>query len=181
MNNIVTNVIMFAAGAVVASAVTWKVTKTKYDNLAQREIDEVKKCYEKKNSTADISNNDEKDGISEYKKKLSGLSYSVGIDISKKGEPTMKTNGPYVISPDEFGENDYETVSFTYYADKVLTDEFDEVVEDVNGTIGYDSLLHFGEYEDDAVFVRNDQTETDYEILMVTRNYYGDVVDPAEE
>ena len=31
--------------------------------------------------------------------------------------------------------------------------------------------LMFGEYEDDAVFVRNDAHKTDYEILYDPRNY----------
>ena len=181
MNNVVTNVIMFSAGAVVASAVTWKLTKTKYEQFAKKEIDEVKEYYKNKNSTTDVTKNNEKQDVADYASKLAGLSYDVGIDISKKGEPTMTNDGPYVISPDEFGENDYETVSLTYYADKVLADEYDEVVEDIDEKIGRESLLHFGEYEDDSVFVRNDQSETDYEILMDTRSYYGDIVDPAEK
>ena len=78
---------------------------------------------------------------------------------------------PYVISPEEFGEGDYETISLTFYADKVLTDETGDIVEDVDNLVGLDSLTHFGEYEDDSVFVRNDATNTDYEILLDTRNY----------
>ena len=38
-------------------------------------------------------------------------------------------------------------------------------------TIGKDSLTHFGEYEDDSVFVRNDRLKADYEILMDQRTY----------
>ena len=82
---------------------------------------------------------------------------------------------PYVISPEEFDENeDYNTVSLTYYADGVLTDERDNVIVDVDSIVGEDSLNHFGEYEDDSVFVRNDELQTDYEILLDTRNY-GDI------
>ena len=84
----------------------------------------------------------------------------------------MITDGPYVISPDEFGnEFDYEEVSLTYYADGVLTDDQDNIIEDVEGLVGLDSLNHFGEYEDDSVFVRNDALQTDYEILADLRNY----------
>lgn len=46
--------------------------------------------------------------------------------------------------------------------------------------IGDDALGHFGEYEDDSVFVRNDEEQTDYEILLDGRNYhdvYGDTDD----
>lgn len=79
---------------------------------------------------------------------------------------------PYVISPDEFGQDEsYETISLTYYADGVLADDDDEMVEDVENLVGFDSLNHFGEYEDDSVFVRNDRLKCDYEILLDHRKY----------
>lgn len=185
MNNTVTNIIMFAAGAVVASAVTWKIAKTKYERVAEKEINEVKEYYNKKAEKERHEESTprepiEKPSLTEYAKKLNELSYSVGVDISEEGEPVMKGR-PYVISPDEFGENDYETISLTYYADKVLTDEQDYIVENIDEMIGYDSLTHFGEYEEDSVFVRNDALEIDYEILAVTRNYHDDIVSPVEE
>ena len=79
---------------------------------------------------------------------------------------------PYVVSPEEFGDIDeYETKSLTYWQDGVLTDEDDEVVEDVESLVTKDALTHFGEYEDDSVFVRNDEQGIDYEILLDTRRY----------
>ena len=39
--------------------------------------------------------------------------------------------------------------------------------------VGMESLTHFGEYEDDSVFVRNDRLKCDYEILMDERTYSG--------
>lgn len=83
---------------------------------------------------------------------------------------------PYVISPDEFGEFDeYTKISLTYFADHILTDETLEMVEDIEDVVGFESLTHFGEYEDDSVFVRNDRLRVDYEILKDLRNY-ADVV-----
>ena len=83
---------------------------------------------------------------------------------------------PYVISPDEFGEfEDYERISLSYYTDQILADEDDEKVEDVDNVVGLESLAHFGEYEDDSVFVRNDRLKCDYEILLDQRTY-SDVI-----
>ena len=85
---------------------------------------------------------------------------------------SVKINGvltPVLLRMDE--NEDYETVSLTYYADGVLTDEFGNVIEDVEGMVGKESLTHFGEYEEDSVFVRNDSLKTDYEILRDTYNY----------
>lgn len=79
---------------------------------------------------------------------------------------------PYVIAPEEFGEyDDYEEISLRYYADGILTDDQDELVEDVEETVGFDSLNKFGLYEDDSVHVRNDRLKADYEILRSTSRY----------
>ena len=45
MNEKVVNVLMFAAGAAIGSAVTWKIVKTKYERITQEEIESVKKEY----------------------------------------------------------------------------------------------------------------------------------------
>lgn len=89
----------------------------------------------------------------------------------KKDEPMP--NEPYVISPDDYGENDnYTQISLVYYAgDGVLADDEDEVVEDIEDTVGEDFAEHFGEYEDDSVFIRNDRLRCDYEILRDNRSF----------
>ena len=79
---------------------------------------------------------------------------------------------PYVISPYDFGEADgYEQVELTYYADGTLEDENYDLVTDVDEMIGTQSLYTFGEYEDDAVFVRNDHLRIDFQILKDYRTY----------
>lgn len=60
--------------------------------------------------------------------------------------------------------------SLTYFADGVLADECGEIVDDVEEIIG-DGLDHFGEYEDDSVFVRSDAKRCDYEILKDLRDF----------
>ena len=39
----------------------------------------------------------------------------------------------------------------------------------MDNVVGLESLAHFGEYEDDSVFVRNDRLKCDYEILLDQR------------
>ena len=97
--------------------------------------------------------------------------------LHEPDQPDVVVDKPYVIAPEEFGEMDgYNTISLTYYADNVLADDIDELVEDVDETVGLDSLNHFGEYEDDSVFVRNDRLRSDYEILRDNRTYEDWVV-----
>ena len=80
---------------------------------------------------------------------------------------------PYVIAPDEFGDREddgYDSISLTYYLDGTLADG-DEVIENIDKVIGLTSLNHFGEYEDDSVFVRNDELKCDYEVLLDQRSF----------
>ena len=46
-----------------------------------------------------------------------------------------------------------------------------DIVDDPEKIVGFESLGHFGEYDDDAVYVRNDRLKCDYEILRDPRRY----------
>ena len=167
-------------GATVGSITTWKLLKTKYEQIAQEEIDSVKDVYSKnyRNNEEDIENIpdeqnpineiDDKPDLSIYTAKLKEQGYLK--DEEEGGTDEMKK--PYVISPEEYGEiDDYDLYNYTYYADKVLADENNEPIEDVDSIIGLESLKHFGEYGDDSVYVRNDELKADYEILLDDEKY----------
>ncbi len=182
----VTNFVMFAMGTAVGSVITWHCVKKKYEQIAQEEIDSVKAVFMKKDPDMEVTVSEtphqaeprkveEKPSISEYAALLKNEGYT-NYSGTGKEEQTSMNDKPYVISPEEFGEyEEYEKISLTYYGDQVLADENDELVEDVEGAVGFESLTHFGEYEDDSVFVRNDRLKCDYEILLDQRTY-SDVV-----
>lgn len=179
--------VMFVLGAAVGSVVTWQYTKKKYEQIAQEEIDSVKEIFSRRESAADVEivtpepqtakvgKPEEKPDISEYAARLEREGYTNYSNASageKKEEQETMEIKPYVISPEEFGEfEDYERISLSYYADQVLADEDDEKVDDVDNVVGLESLTHFGEFEDDSVFVRNDRLKCDYEILLDQRTY----------
>lgn len=97
-------------------------------------------------------------------------------EVEEEIAAAKEKDRPYVISPDDFGSfMDYEAIGLTYYADNVLTDENDEPIEELNDTVGEASLTHFGEYENDRVFVRNDRLKTDFEIIK-SQERYADVL-----
>ena len=170
----------FLIGAAVGSITTWKLLKTKYEQIAQEEIDSVKDVYSKNygNNEEDIEDIpdeqnpineiDDKPDLSIYTAKLKEQGYLK--DEEEGGTDEMEK--PYVISPEEYGEiDDYDLYNYTYYADKVLADENNEPIEDVDSIIGLESLKHFGEYGDDSVYVRNDELKADYEILLDDEKY----------
>lgn len=178
MNNKAIGVLAFVAGAAVGSVVTWKVTKTKYETILQEEIDSVKaefskgvtKIVEKTTvDTAKIFEKQENPEKTEYDKLINNLDYT---SHSNDDKPlSVKNNQVYVIPPESAGEEDYDIVSLTYYADEVLAYDDGKIVENVEDTVGSESLTSFGEYEDDSVYVRNNIMKTDFEILRDTRKY----------
>lgn len=180
-------IIAFLAGAAIGSVATWQFAKKKYELIAEDEIMSVKEYYRKRAvphyegpetseeaaSAPDISQKvNEKPDIMEYAAKIRSEGYT---DYSEKREPEKKVSPderPYVITPEEFGEyDDYEKITLFFYADQILADDNDVAIRNVDEIVGVDSLTHFGEYDDDAVYVRDDRKKLDYEILRSLRRY----------
>ena len=180
---------IFIVGAAVGSIVTWKLVKDKYEKIADDAIEDVKRVFSKRKDNSKELLNQASELLNEVKKENSKPEaegvlkdyHKMASNYTTEKEDESMEYRPHVIPPEDFGEGcDYETVSLTYYADGVLTDVYDNVIEDVDDLVGEESLDHFGEYEEDSVFVRNDAKETDYEILRDERNY-SDVVGESSE
>ena len=183
----------FVAGVAIGVIAGFKLSETKYQAKIQEEIASVKEAF--RNKRVDISKFAPKESkkVDEVSKKVfkkpeqevRKVPYSTMYkEPSKQSEEERvivetkigeAKKGPYVISPDEFGEDqEYEQISLIYYADNTLADDEDMVMdeEEIERTVGMDSLTRFGEYEADSVFVRNDELKTEYEILLDQRPYF---------
>lgn len=169
---ILSNIGMFVAGAAIGSLVTWKLVKTKYEQIAQEEIDSVKKVFSKREEKSSEKDIDEDDSETESLEDIIDESCYKTESTDKEEKKEMhNSDRPYVITPEEFGDSDYAIISLTYYTDGTVTNEKNKIVANVDELIGLDSLDHFGEYEDDSVFVRNDALQIDFEILKDWRDY----------
>lgn len=185
MTDLIKGAVIFSLGVAAGFAISWKYNKDKYETIAREEINDVKERYRSKREhtekEADIEESDEdteEELVSGFKNEYENMMRNLGYkDYGEKkgGDEVAK---PYVIKPEEFGQtdDDYDLISLNYYADGVLTDDFDDIIEDVEGTVGEDSLSHFGEYENDTVYVRNDARKVDYEICLDNRKF-SEVVD----
>lgn len=182
----------FIAGAAIGVVAGFKLSETKYQAKIQEEIASVKEAL--RNRKVDISKFAPKESkVDEVSKKVFkkpeqevrkvpyATMYKEPSKQSEEERVIVETKigeakkGPYVISPDEFGEDqEYEQISLIYYADNTLADDEDMVMdeEEIERTVGMDSLTRFGEYEPDSVFVRNDELKTEYEILLDQRPYF---------
>ena len=175
MNNTLSKVIIFTVGAALGSAVTWKLVKTKYERIAQEEIDSVKEEFSKRNKETVEEETEEivvsEEMKKEYVDKIKELGYSSDNDDVEEDEEDMGDK-PYVIPPKEFDEIGYKTVSLGYYEDGVLVTDDGRVVKNADRLIGnIKPEKEFGEFEDDSVFIRNDRLKTDYEILRHEGKY----------
>lgn len=186
------NFFTFVTGLVIGSVVTYVVVKDKFEKIAQEEIDSVKEVFGRrveKEADKKVEKIAEKE-VEKIRKEYNNYSsltknytsYSKdeteeddcaqveededGVEIFEV-ERASNSDRPYVIDPWDFGgEDGYETITLNYYADGVLTDDDDNVIEDeeIDDIVGKDFAEHFGEYEKDCVCVRNDRLKTDYEI-----------------
>lgn len=208
---------LFTAGAVIGSVVTWKLVKTKYERIAQEEIDSVKKEYASlmksmrdklKNSTVhpdestetdenaddDYPDDDDRDltpheqEMVEYYKLISKYCNNNNEKVAEEDNENNEEGGngdedendlgfpyinePYVISADDFNSSPpgFNAQTLDYFADGVLADDWG-IVLDIEETIGEDALSHFGDEQDDIVYVRNERNEIDYEVTRDPRTY----------
>ena len=193
MKNTPINVLMFVMGAAVGSLVTWKFVKTKYERIAQEEIDSVKETWgrlghEDSDSEDDIQCEEEEEEdpgvdlddasvMTDYaalarKYNRSSEESSENSEEGGGDDEVPYINGPQVITPDEYGDGnfDHDLYCLTYYSDNVLADDW-HVKYDIDETIGLESLDHFGDYTDEVVHVRNERLRGDYEVVRDYRTY----------
>lgn len=175
MNSKFACILSFTLGAAIGGVASWRVLKAFYDRKTDEEVDSVKEYYANKyGEKAKYEGPEDSDEAAYQEAVQKYRGDSTTREGERKEEDTMRDR-PYVISPDEFAEiEEYETTTLYYFSDGVLTHLNGEVVEDVDETIGSDSLNHIGEYEEDVVHVRNDELKCDFEILRDPTRYSDD-------
>lgn len=171
----------------------WLLAKKKYEKLADEEIESVKKYlneyYDSKDNTQtakqskkmkveikdSIINETKQQNVDYAKQYKSSDANNKFVDIPSgaTGIRNFGLNRPYVITPEDYNESSNKSVTLWYTDDKVLCDDDGNEIRDYENMIGSDEVFqHFGEYEADSVFVRNDAQGIDYEILLDHKLYY---------
>lgn len=185
---------MFIGGTLIGSGVTYAVVnkklEAKYAEIADDEINSVKARFtvpkvelkEEKEETPDnaptspfkelIERASNKPELTQYAKKISEYTNYSNKEPEDNARFELKNKTkPYVISPDEFGEDEeYDQVELTYYSDGILADE-DDTILNIEEVIGRKSIERIGDYEDDAVHVKNEARKIYYEVLVDERTY----------
>lgn len=156
----------FSAGIIIGAAAVWKYAHKQADE----EIQSVKEAFLHKAET-------------DCTKKVSETGESViqGFNDGEKifSEPNehvgSPADAPYIIKQEEFGEDeDFDTITLYYHSDDVLTDTDNEIIDDIDNTVGQAALRTLRESRGDSITVRNPRMKCDYEILIDHTAYAED-------
>lgn len=180
----------FVLGVISGGAAAYFYTKKKAEAKAQAEIDSVKERFtvprvelKREDTAKEVVENKpdiiaeqatKKPSLSEYARKLKDggyTNYSNTEDSNNKDKIIDASMKPVIIHPNNYGDDEtYDQVSLTLYADGILADE-DDTILDANEVLGEGNIDHIGEYEDDALHVQNSIRRVYYEVLTDERSY----------
>ena len=165
---------IFAAGVVAGAVAGAYLVKDKVMADAKQEIEEVREYYKskketKKEETVEEQPVEEVKEEKEYKTIVENSGYVNYNKPEQIAQQSVLEDEPYSIDPEEFGDKEeegWDTMTLTYFADGVLVDDTDEIVEQPDVVVGLDNLKIFEEFPDaTCVYVRNETWRTDFEIL----------------
>lgn len=193
--------LIFVAGAVSGAVAGAYLVKDKIMSDAREEINEVREYYKSKKHndknelTQEVEEANTVEEPQEVKTKEEDMkemeritssngyvNYNKITEVEKEVTIEIKTseqiyndkldNPPYIIEPDEYGEDPaYDSTSYTYFADGVLVDDVDDVVEEPDIVVGLDNLKIFDEFGANSIYVRNDLYKMDIEVLRDDWNW----------
>lgn len=165
---------IFAAGVVAGAVAGAYLVKDKIMADAKQEIEEVREYYKskkesKKEETVEEQPVEEVKEEKEYEEIVVNSGYVNYNKPEQIAQHSVLEDEPYSIDPEEFGDKEeegWDTMTLTYFADGVLIDDVDEIVEQPDVVVGLDNLKIFEEFPDaTCVYVRNETWRTDFEIL----------------
>ena len=167
--------LIFMAGAVLGAVSAVAMVKEKYESLAQIEIESIRIYYKDKLQKQEEKKEEKVEEPASEVKEYEDITNNYKGDIvgdkpfvkKEDGEVIDPYDTPYIISVEEFGEEiEYDTMTLTYFEDKVLVDDVDDVIEDVDTVVGLENLKIFEEFPGcTTIYVRNDIWKTDFEII----------------
>ena len=186
---------IFLGGLITGAVMTYFAMKNKCEEYIQNEIKDVKDelnnrhndCVENDvidvDETEEVKDTENVENHQEYNELTNEYAPENEVEISeieREDDPRFA----HIVTPEDFGSIEgYDYDSLYWHPNNVVTNNTDTEIIDSDelynlvgmswseGTVGEDSLTHFGEYEDDTVFVRNNDLKCDYEILRTIEDF----------
>ena len=196
---IIRSATLVLGGVLIGASTTYLFTKKslekKYREQAEEEIQSVREHYKLMRKEAPYD--DPKTALAAYTERIQELDYMVdnGVEAYEEEEAkyvnqnvfdaeveidvTLEPRShekPYLLTVQEFmaDGDDYDKLTVTYFEeDDTLVDDRDEVVPD-KSVVGEGTFERFGHGSGspDIVYVRNEQIQTDFEIIRDKQSYH---------
>lgn len=181
MNNILKGAFIFTIGAAVGSLITYDFINKKDEVFVEVDGEQVANGISSNNQSEikeEILNEDDTlYKITEtYKTSIDETvnysdMYKKDEEADEKDEEIDKKVDIHEIDPREYGWDVDYTFSFTLFADGILSDEMDDKIQNPESRIGSEILKEFIDSDSDEIYIRNEKTKSDYEIVKDERRY----------
>ena len=173
----VKDILVFALGVGVGIGASYKFISdkltTKHEEAIAKEKESIKKTYseyygknksEDKKKTEEAKEKKDKKAEDNVVEKYEELAAEYGEEVASTVKDVV-----YEITDDEYGEIGYEELDLFYYRNGVLTDDNDEIMEDVEiaTSIGSTDILDNRKSDGTYCYIRNDELQIDYCVEMV--------------
>jgi hypothetical protein len=149
---------------------------TPFDPLTRNPYEQAKKNYnlisQKAKMEAELDEDDEENEDEEPETDAAGFAEGDFEEIPARDLSEIDRTAPYLIDVTEFGEEfpNHDKITLYYYTyDDVLCDEGEEIIDDIDGTVGWDCFKQL-EMQTTS-WVRNERLGADYEICAVRTSY----------
>ena len=190
---------IFLGGLITGAVITYFAMKNKCEEYIQKEIKEVKdELHNRHNDvenevidveeteevkdteddvTEEIKDTEDAENHQEYNDIINEYAPSNEVEISeieREDDPRFA----HIVTPEDFGSIEgYDYDSLYWHPNNVVTNNTDtesrhpDELYNLVGMSWSEIESHFGEYEDDTVFVRNNDLKCDYEILRTIEDF----------
>lgn len=168
------DILIFALGVGVGIGASYKIISdkltAKHEEAIAEEKESIKKTYSEYYKKTESKKDEKTEEVKEKKSEKSD------DDVVEKYEKLVAEydaevvkDDVYEITDDEYGEIGYEELDLFYYRNGVLTDDNDEVMEDVEiaTSIGSTDILENRKSDGTYCYIRNDELQIDYCVEMV--------------
>ena len=176
------------SGAIIGSAITYFVTKSKAEAYIQSEIDKYKEESGRTaplpyvaEKTKDISQEAIASDYASREPRMTDYNrpYVSHVEIPVENEPKK----PYEITFEEFdADEDFMKEPYMVWPDGYVTDTADNIISDIDGTVGRQMLSAVIDGDILEGYVRNEEIRMDFELIRAKDNYEDVVgVRPEED
>lgn len=185
MKQVLISVGIFSAGVGLGVLATRTYFEKKYQQIADEEVESVKKVYSKRDPVKKDEDSDggmivSGEGLTIDYRSLTADAISYHDHYSKEEEKVneAKTLSPveeevYEISPDDFADDtDYDKVTLNLYTEDgvLIYEEGEEMVDE--SIIGSENIDDFSNTPFAQTYLRDPKNKIDYEIIKVDGSYH---------